>query len=254
MKRTSATIFCLLVANVVFGFWIATPLEELASYSDYIVVGEVRALLADAKWERVKVRLQVLECMKGDVPAGKELVFEAPFSLHPDIGGQRAVLSSFASNKVYGVFLKKAARKVPWHEPWARLKPNPHPEEISKKYTVSNMNSGAIKFVFTSGNFTNLAPGETVVRTNFHDPFANDAGGTRTIHAEQADVAYHSTPIQMTKEDDGVLVVDWEKRLYRHGIQTDPAWKPLDDIKEKAKAPEKTVEPARIIVAPAGAR
>jgi hypothetical protein len=234
MKTTSLALMLLGLSLTCKGYWRPTPFEELATNSDYVVVGEVKALAADAKTQRVKVTLHILESVKGKAAVGDDLVFEAPFSLHPDVRSGLNLLGSFASNKVYGVFLMDAPRKVPWSEPWATLKPNPHPEEVIKKYTVSNMTSGAINYISTSGAIP-LSPGEIIVKTNFHDPFANDAGGSRTIHAERAEIPYHSIPIQMTKEDDGVLIVDWEQHLFHHGIKSDPVWKPLSDFKDKCK-------------------
>lgn len=39
----------------------------------------------------------------------------------------------------------------------------------------------------------------------------------------------------MTKEDDGKLLVDWEKKQYRHGVMADNTWKPLATLREEIR-------------------
>lgn len=101
----------LLLGSDVFGFWLPTPLAALERRSDYLVVGKVVGLDANAPKQRVTVTLEILETFRGDLTNGSELVFEAPFSLTSDVFTVGLTKpNSFRSNETCAVFLRKKSK------------------------------------------------------------------------------------------------------------------------------------------------
>jgi hypothetical protein len=144
MKKLLTVFGLLALAHAGFAFWVPTPLEQLAAFSHYVLVGKVTAVVVDTNTERLTVTMNVLGSLKGDATVGQDVVFEAPWSLIADVfisvpdfqftpvttnvlDGRTLVEyktiekprklrnsgPSFATNQVCAVFLRKPALDSP---------------------------------------------------------------------------------------------------------------------------------------------
>jgi hypothetical protein len=179
-----------------------SSMEDLATNSDDIVVGRVKALLLDQDTARTKVTLDILESFKGNTTVGKELTFESPCYLGSVYSvttpGLIDIPLSYESNEVCCVFLRTAARKVPWA---------PH-----------------------------LMKGpDTVDHVRYRVYSVVDGQMVRPPRAELGAVPFNSNPLQLTFEYyDSKLMVDWTNRVFKNYGTVDKDWKPLRQLKQKA--------------------
>jgi hypothetical protein len=176
-----------------------SSMEDLATNSDSIVIGRVKGLLLDQDTARARVTLDILEALKGNAVAGKDLTFESPCYLGSvfSVSTRVWIPIDYQSNEVCCVFLKTAARKVPW-EPHFLEGPN------------------------------------TLSYSNFEVYSIFDGKMVRPPLAELGPVPFNSTPLQLTFEYyDSKLLVDWTNRLYKKYGTVDKDWKPLSQLKEK---------------------